>query len=131
MQVRLEGMWLAQEESLGTSGQKDVMHTNETVTIVTSAVELIMAVNQSDPYIEIREHLNLTGFYLPDGNAHVLGDIPGAVLSIQVLLSDSSSRLTHTNNTNSLEDTGSCLFVPFFSSIKQSSVPFPVYSLKA
>lgn len=57
----------------------------ETVTIVTTPLELIMAVSQSDPHIEIRAHLNLTGVQLPAGSTHVLGDVPAGVLSIQVL----------------------------------------------
>jgi hypothetical protein len=58
---------------------------NSTVTIVNNPLELIMAVNQSDPYIEVREHINLTGFYLPEGNSHVLGGVPAGVLGIRVL----------------------------------------------
>ena len=58
---------------------------NETVTIVTTPLELIMAVNQSDPHIEIRQHMNLTGFHLPEGYTHILGEVPAGVLSIQVL----------------------------------------------
>jgi hypothetical protein len=68
-------LWTAETDS----------ESNSTVTIVNTPLELIMAVNQSDPYIEVREHINLTGFNLPEGNSHVLGGVPAGVLSIRVI----------------------------------------------
>lgn len=44
-----------------------------------------MAINQSDPYIEVRSHMNLTGLQAPEGETHVLGIIPEGVVSIQVV----------------------------------------------
>ena len=94
MQARREGVRPTHDEvadmhtiAAGASADAGARSENyhETVTIVTTPLELIMAVNQSDPYIEIRAHLDFTGFQLPAGNTHVLGDVPTGVLSIQVL----------------------------------------------
>jgi hypothetical protein len=85
---------------------------NSTVTIVNNPLELIMAVNQSDPYIEVREHINLTGFYLPEGNSHVLGGVPAGVLGIRVLqILGSATEMTVPKSVAMCAGWSHCLFL--------------------
>jgi hypothetical protein len=60
------------------------VHDYTTVAVVTTALELVRAVHNRSPYIEIREHINLAGLDLSGAHTHVLEDVPFGVLSIQV-----------------------------------------------
>jgi hypothetical protein len=74
-----------QDRDIASRKQND--DASETVTIVTTPLELVIAISRSHPHIELREHINFVGFHLLEGQTHVLGDIPTGVLSIQVRLS--------------------------------------------
>jgi hypothetical protein len=83
LQERSAGRWSPCSQSNLAAGNLDEV-ANTTVTIVTSASELVLAINRGDSRIEIREHISFVGYGSDEKQAQVLEVTGAEVLTIQV-----------------------------------------------